>query len=457
MKILSSRRGALLRAFAGFAGDLDLILSDFAVKSRPVNAEDRRGLLFITLGAFERLFDDQFFYFLQSHVWRNVERIRHGVLGYVAEGQVFGLYARAFRQKHRALDGVLQFAHVARPAVRKHTLIGGLRKALQRTVVLLLELLEEVVGEQLQIFGALAQRRDVDGDRRDPVEEVFAHHAFLDRFSGLAVGGADQAEIGFECFGRTDGAEPPLFKHAQQFRLQLHGHFADLVEHQAAALRLGDQPLSVLNGAGERAFDVAEQLGFDQLFRQGGAVDLDELFFRAQRIEMEGVGDQLLTGARFADDQHVGVALGDAFDSLVDHLHRLRRADDARIFAPLYVAAEALRFADEPTPLQGLVGEQQNLISFERLFDEIIGAGLGGLDGFGIGPVAGDDDHLGVGRALFDGAQQRQPPLAVVWKLQVGQHQVEKTPRSEEHTSELQSLRHLVCRLLLEKKKKKKK
>src|SRR5205814_4291506 len=30
------------------------------------------------------------------------------------------------------------------------------------------------------------------------------------------------------------------------------------------------------------------------------------------------------------------------------------------------------------------------------------------------------------------------------------------TPRSEEHTSELQSLRHLVCRLLLEKKKKNK-
>src|SRR5947199_8100831 len=30
-------------------------------------------------------------------------------------------------------------------------------------------------------------------------------------------------------------------------------------------------------------------------------------------------------------------------------------------------------------------------------------------------------------------------------------------PRSEEHTSELQSLRHLVCRLLLEKKKKKRK
>src|SRR5947199_2585344 len=33
----------------------------------------------------------------------------------------------------------------------------------------------------------------------------------------------------------------------------------------------------------------------------------------------------------------------------------------------------------------------------------------------------------------------------------------EQVGRSEEHTSELQSLRHLVCRLLLEKKKKKEK
>src|SRR5437899_6205016 len=37
-----------------------------------------------------------------------------------------------------------------------------------------------------------------------------------------------------------------------------------------------------------------------------------------------------------------------------------------------------------------------------------------------------------------------------------GKHQ-NRDNRSEEHTSELQSLRHLVCRLLLEKKKKKKK
>src|SRR5258708_13720673 len=50
--------------------------------------------------------------------------------------------------------------------------------------------------------------------------------------------------------------------------------------------------------------------------------------------------------------------------------------------------------------------------------------------------------------ALFRGVQQREKPLADS-RQRAGR-------RSEEHTSELQSPDHLVCRLLLEKKKKKK-
>src|SRR5436853_7792250 len=42
------------------------------------------------------------------------------------------------------------------------------------------------------------------------------------------------------------------------------------------------------------------------------------------------------------------------------------------------------------------------------------------------------------------------------WQWMRGSWQLSCKCRSEEHTSELQSLRHLVCRLLLEKKKKKK-
>src|SRR5437660_3137131 len=52
---------------------------------------------------------------------------------------------------------------------------------------------------------------------------------------------------------------------------------------------------------------------------------------------------------------------------------------------------------------------------------------------------------------------RRDPPryLAALGRRGAGPAVVRERPRSEEHTSELQSRGHLVCRLLLEKKKKK--
>src|SRR5262245_64602898 len=53
-------------------------------------------------------------------------------------------------------------------------------------------------------------------------------------------------------------------------------------------------------------------------------------------------------------------------------------------------------------------------------------------------------EQLGWRRGAVEGDERiRRVPAGFVHRLQ----------RSEEHTSELQSLRHLVCRLLLEKKK----
>src|SRR5438876_9175136 len=56
------------------------------------------------------------------------------------------------------------------------------------------------------------------------------------------------------------------------------------------------------------------------------------------------------------------------------------------------------------------------------------------------------------------GDRPRTPPARVLHVGDVGFEEVAVLiPRSEEHTSELQSPVHLVCRLLLEKKKKKNK
>src|SRR3712207_8782202 len=81
---------------------------------------------------------------------------------------------------------------------------------------------------------------------------------------------------------------------------------------------------------------------------------------------------------------------------------------------------------------------RSTLFPYTTLFRSARGRGLAGIPH---GPL--DDDRgrtLFEIRALSDRRRQRPGPAA---------HQ-----RSEEHTSELQSRQYLVCRLLLEKKKK---
>src|SRR3989442_11263873 len=62
----------------------------------------------------------------------------------------------------------------------------------------------------------------------------------------------------------------------------------------------------------------------------------------------------------------------------------------------------------------------------------------------------GDRHQLSPG---IDGNIPRSQNLSQLEAVRVGGKQVIRRTRSEEHTSELQSRPHLVCRLLLEKKK----
>src|SRR6266446_7467848 len=64
---------------------------------------------------------------------------------------------------------------------------------------------------------------------------------------------------------------------------------------------------------------------------------------------------------------------------------------------------------------------------------------------------------LEAGAALGGHRRVRRPSIGRLPPIDAGATVVQLTPRSEEHTSELQSPCNLVCRLLLEKKKKTKK
>src|SRR5437016_10515913 len=67
-------------------------------------------------------------------------------------------------------------------------------------------------------------------------------------------------------------------------------------------------------------------------------------------------------------------------------------------------------------------------------------------------PAARVDQFFTVAEARFD-RWRSLLQAARVWEAAANRQPSEKEKRSEEHTSELQSLTNLVCRLLLEKKK----
>ena len=86
----------------------------------------------------------------------------------------------------------------------------------------------------------------------------------------------------------------------------------------------------VVDGAGERPFDVAEQLGFEEALGQGPAVDPDVRAGLAGAEVVDRAGDQLLARAGLAHDQDAGPSRGHLAGGPGDLADRLARADDSR-------------------------------------------------------------------------------------------------------------------------------
>ena len=75
---------------------------------------------------------------------------------------------------------------------------------------------------------------------------------FLRHVFEAAIGGGDEAEIDIDRRRAADAHDAPLLQHAQQFGLHLHGHLADFVEKDGAAIsEFKFARLAVFRGAGK--------------------------------------------------------------------------------------------------------------------------------------------------------------------------------------------------------------
>jgi len=160
------------------------------------------------------------------------------------------------------------------------------------------------LGEFQNIRRALSQRRQLQIDDVQPEQKILAELALTHSFGKIPVGGRQNADVHRHRAGAADPVDHPLLDRAQKLGLQAHIHFRNLVEQQSAAVSLLELADPARHGTRESTLFVPEQLGFQEVFGNGGAVDRNERLRRPVGAFVNVAGDDFLARSRFPCDQH---------------------------------------------------------------------------------------------------------------------------------------------------------
>ena len=101
----------------------------------------------------------------------------------------------------------------------------------------------------------------VHGQDVDAVEQILPELVEVDLPGEILVGGGNDPDIDVNGLVAADPFKGFLFQDAEQFGLNFHADFADLIEKDGAAVGLLEAADPLFVRTGERAFFVAEQLG----------------------------------------------------------------------------------------------------------------------------------------------------------------------------------------------------
>ncbi len=214
--------------------------------------------------------------------------------------QVLESDGRGAAAEHLGLGHHLQeLPDVERPVVQ-HERLEGVR--LERPSVR--HLPEKIGAEAPQVLDPVAQGGQHDRLRAEtPEQRLLQVRPLVERH---AAGGGDDADVRFHHPRRAERREPSVLQEAQQLRLQLDRHLADLVEKQGPAVGgLDEADLARLRRRVSPLL-VAVELALDELPGDRGAVHGDELP-GSLRQGVHGTGEHLLADAGLAQEQDLGV------------------------------------------------------------------------------------------------------------------------------------------------------
>ena len=91
----------------------------------------------------------------------------------------------------------------------------------------------------------------------------------------IAVGRGNETDVHMQFIVAADAGVSAVLQKTEQFGLERAAHVADFVQEDGAVVGFLDAAEFLFDGAGEGAFFMAEKFAFQEVFRNGGAVDAD--------------------------------------------------------------------------------------------------------------------------------------------------------------------------------------
>src|SRR5215831_2348608 len=158
-------------------------------------------------------------------------------------------------------------------------------------------MIDVVVDDCRNLRAALTQRRDPQTNYIQPVIKVFAELALSDQLFEISIGRSDDPYINLGRLLFAQRLNLSFLQEPQQLRLDIKRQVADFVDEQSAARRGANDARRVVDGSGESAAPVTEQITFRKLFRYGCAVEGHKDFVAPARQRVNRAGHQLLARA----------------------------------------------------------------------------------------------------------------------------------------------------------------
>ncbi len=226
-----------------------------------------------------------------------------------------------------------------------------------------------MVGQEQDVVGPITQRRNEDGDHVQPEVQILPEAAEADLGRQLLVRSGQHPDIDTHARGPADRLHHLLLQGAQDLRLGLQAHVADLVQEERSAVCQLELAATVGRGPGERSPHMAEQLAFDELLRNCGAVHLHERTRAPPAERVHASRNELFSGAVLPVDQHPPVGRRRHRHLLAQLPHHIAVPHHRE--PAVHMRAEDAVLCLEPALPERVAHDQHRLLERQRLFDEV--------------------------------------------------------------------------------------